>query len=496
MFDLSNKPILSPSTGLATLAFAALVSAAIGACFNGNDADGLPCSDKSQCGPGTSCIDGYCAGVFKCADGSLVDASNVCNAEPDCEDESDEDPTVCGGPTPVNVNQCEEPDGELAYRLGLSRSGSANALGVVAIDIQGTPSVDAISAAQGDMGVHIQFDLDGTPMEYVLPGPPPASFDGRTVLGFDVSELNGDDKTDIVVVTAAGDEGAIYVYRNMAPEPPQQWGQLNLLPAVAGIVPRSFELGRLDEGNAADIVGIVDIGADHGVLLVALGDPAAPDMGGQYFGATTMSLPIGYDVFSDSALADIDGDGLDDLLVSGADGTGPGLWHVRRVTDDTGWAVPVRLPLMSTGWIAVGRFSGSPPPGEMIGPMPDIAVLDPNTNRIETMLNMNGMMQPGVQTSVEGSGFTGLTIADMNCDGQGDFVYGLTNPSEIRVLFGDGEGGVIENAALAYVDEGTPRGRLDVALFDQDSTPDIFTAADAGAGQAQPQVRILVTGSE
>ncbi|MCA9689028.1 MAG: hypothetical protein KC636_05420 [Myxococcales bacterium] len=46
------------SAGLAC----ALVGAAL-SCFSGQDANGLPCDDSSQCGVGVDCVDGYCGGV-------------------------------------------------------------------------------------------------------------------------------------------------------------------------------------------------------------------------------------------------------------------------------------------------------------------------------------------------------------------------------------------------------------------------------------------------
>lgn len=496
MFDLSKEPIFFTSTRLATLALAALASGVIGACFNGDAAQGLPCDDNKQCGPGTECIDGYCAGLFLCADGELVDASDICDDELDCDDESDEDITLCG--SQVNTfNQCEEPDGNLAYSVGVSMQGPPNAIKVVAADVQGMETLDMISATLGGSDVRIAFDL-GTadPKEFILPGPPPATYGDRIVGGFEIAEVNGDDRDDIVVVTTGDDGSAIYVYQNMAPGPPEQWGTENLVAGVPGAVGKGFEIGRLNEGDAADIVGIVDIGPIHGTLLVGLGDPAVADAGGTYFGPTVEGGPIGYDAFVDSALADIDGDGLDDLLVTGTEGAGPGLWFVRRnLGESTGWDGALKLDVMSPGFIAVGRFMGSPPPGEEIGPRPDVAILSPNDGRIQTMLNMNGVLLSGLSSTLDGAGFTALTIADMNCDGQGDLVYALAEPPGIRVLIGDGPS-TLMNDPLVIADEGTPRGGLDVALYDQDSTPDIFTAADAGLGQAEPQLRILVTDAQ
>jgi hypothetical protein len=224
MFDLTKQPILvqpsSPSRErLAMLALAAITSVTFGACFNGNAADGLPCSNDAQCGSATACIEGYCGGVFLCADGSQLDTIEfVCDGEPDCEDASDEDSDLCGG-AGAGINQCEEPDSDLAYRLGGSAPAPDNANKVEAIDIMGSPATDAIVASRDGDHVKVAFDLDTTaPKEYFFGGPPP-SFADRTVFAYEVGDVNGDMKKDIVIVTF-GEQAVVYVYQNNAPQPP------------------------------------------------------------------------------------------------------------------------------------------------------------------------------------------------------------------------------------------------------------------------------------
>jgi hypothetical protein len=509
MFDLTKQPILvhaQPSRPmrerLAMLALAAITSTTFGACFNGNAADGLPCNDDAQCGSGTECIEGYCGGVFLCADGSQIDAIAVCNAEADCEDASDEDSDTCGGGG-ANINQCDETDGDLSYQLGNSAPAPGNAIKVEAIDIMGSPAPDAIVASRDGDHVKIAFDLDTTaPKEYFFKSPPP-SFDDRTVFAYEVGEVNGDMKDDVVIVTF-GEQAVVYVYQNMAPDPPELFGTEIVVPdyMVGMVTIRGVELGRLNNDSSTDIVAILDItGGDllpaaNGVLLVSFGDSGAAASGQPYFNPQVVpENPLQYDMFVDSDLADIDGDGFDDLLVVGAGQNGPGLWMARRAPsgDFTSWSEPIKIPIAAAGYLAVGHFQDSPPPGEPLPGMPDIGILDLNSGLIQTMVNTGGMLQPGGSTTLSGSGFASLSIADINCDGQGDFIYNLADPAEIRVLFGDGLGGVLSNVPLTYVDEGTPRGGLGIARFDGDATPDIFTADDPGPGQMDSQVRVLTS---
>jgi hypothetical protein len=500
MFDLTKQPIfMSASSRLAMLALAAITSAAVGACFNGKAAEGLPCDNDAQCGPGAGCTNGFCAGVFLCADGTLIDATEACNAIPDCQDGSDEDLDLCGSPG-ANINQCDEPDGDLSYQLGGSAPGPDNANKVEAIDIMGSPTPDAIVASRDGDHVKVAFDLETTaPKEYFFGSPPP-SFEDRTVFAFEIGEVNGDMKDDVVIVTI-GLQAIVYVYQNRSPEPPELFGAEIVVPDMIGEVTlRGVELGRLNNDSSTDIVAILDVvGGDiiptaNGVLLVSFGNSAGAAGGAPYFNPQVVpENPLEYDMFVDSELADVDGDGFDDLLVVGVGPNGPGLWMVHRDPsgDSTSWAQPVVIPIGSPGWLAVGNFADSPGPGEPLTARPGLAILDPNNGVIQTMLNTNGMLQPGSMTPLEGSGFASLQLADINCDAQADFIYGLTDPPEIRVLFGDGMGGATSTEPLVYPDEGTPRGGLGIALFDGDMTPDIFSSGDPGDVQMDTRVRVL-----
>jgi hypothetical protein len=504
MFDLTKQLILSSSTRLATLAFAALASTVVGACWNGNAADGLPCNDNAQCGAGTNCINGYCAGVFLCSDGTRIDATAACDATVDCEDGSDEDIELCGGGG-AGINQCDEPDGDLTYQLGGSAAGQGNANKVVAIDIMGTMLPDGIVASHDGNSVKVVFDLEtDAPKEYFFGGNP-MPFGDRTVFDFEAGDVNGDNKQDIVIVTV-GTTAVVYVYQNMAPDPPEPFGQEITVPdfMVGEVTVRGVDLGRFNNDSSTDIVAVLDVsGSDmipaaNGVLLVSFGDSGAAAGGDPYFNPQVVpGSPLSYDMFIDSAVGDFNGDGFDDLIVSGTDQNGAGLWLVHRDPsgDFMSWEPPIRIPLMAPGWIAVGHYTNSPGPGEPLGARPGIAVLDPNNGLIQTMINPNGMLQPGTSAMLTGSGYASLSLADVNCDGQADFIYSLTDPAEIRVLFGDGLGGAMSNVPLVYADQGTPRGGLGIALFDADATPDIFSSGDPGDGQMDTRVRVLVSGA-
>jgi hypothetical protein len=489
--------------------------------------------NDNQCGPKSSCIEGFCGGLFacgdgelvsadalcdaaldcqngadedyvmcfgdaasfECADGTLVPATGVCNTTMDCEDGSDELASLCAG---VGVNQCEGIDGDLGYTLGPTHGVSPAPAKLEVTHVMGSPAEDVIVAAIGGDQVRVvSFDTTDPLAEFYLNGPPP-SFGNSTVVDVELGPVDDGDSLPDIVIATTGAEAGIYVFQNMGGMPPEVLGEASSLPDLPDAKIVGFELGMLDTDDTSDIVVIVD-GETKGQLFVAVGDPAAAEMGGAAYGFVDQpSLTIGYDTFLDSQMVDIDGDGDDDLLVSGiaADNTGK-LWVIERTGSDgalpIAWDTPeteMLMPMFFPEEIVVSRFSSTMAQGF------DVALLDAHAGKIQTFLNMGESLAPGQLLTLTGSQFSGLAVADMNCDGAADYLYNVGSPAQVHVLLGSGMGGVAADwpDPLIYASGGAPSGGLAVINYDADSSPDIVAAVGAGEGVTQAEIRLLLTG--
>ena len=457
----------------------------LGACFDGLAAEGLPCETDAQCGPRLSCVDNYCGGVFGCADGSMIELSGLCDGTLDCSDGADEDSELCGIPL---VNQCEaEPDQPLEWIEGPAASGAADPLEVVAENFVGDGRDEFLIAGADGMFVKIvDFGMGpDSQQQYYLNGDPP-SFGARTVADFEVADLEGDGDLDVVVV-ADGDGVGVYTFENTGSGAPEAFGPPGELP-VPDVEVRGLELGRFDEDTWIDLVAVVDVGDNKGQVFTGVGDPLVVPAS-NYFSPEFSMVQLDYVTYFDSAAADVDQDGLDDLIVTGEDASGPKLWVVQRNgVGISAWAEPIVTMMPGPAVeIAVGLLEGSGDPD------PDLVTIDGNGGRIVPFINDDGNFMPRPPIEGFGTGLSGITVADVNCDGLADFLVNVSDPAELRVWLGDGQGGVVSDVELTMPSPGVARGGLAVAQFDQDQTWDIIQALDAGNQLADPQLQVWFT---
>lgn len=462
------------------------VAFVLGACFNGLAAEGLPCETDAQCGPRLSCIENYCGGVFACDDGSLIELASLCDGTPECGDASDEDPERCGITTP---NQCEaEPDQPLAWLAGPSALGVAAPIKVVAESFIGDGRDEVLVAGVDGMFVKIvDFGTGPSSQQQIYLNGDPPSFGARTVADFEVADLEGDGDLDVVVI-ADGDGTGVYTFENLGNAAPIPFGPAGEL-SLPDVEVRGLELGHFDDDTWIDLVAIVDIGDSKGQVFTSLGDPLAVDDDASYFSPEFSSIQLDYVTFFDSASADVNRDGLDDLIVSGEDASGPKLWIVARNGEGiAAWSAPevITLPGPAVD-LAVGFLEGS---GDAT---PDVVFVDGNGGRMVSLLNRGGNFMPQPAVEGFGTGLSGLTLADVNCDGITDYLVNVSDPAEVRIWLGDGQGGVQSDVELTIPSPGVPKGGLAVAQFDQDQTWDIIQALDTGNQLADPQIQVWFT---
>jgi hypothetical protein len=98
----------------------ALLGFVLGACFNGEQAEGLPCTANSHCGPKLECIDGY-----------------------------------CGGNTTQVYDQCAGEDEPFEFELGPTGPGVSNPIGVLGGQFVGDDRQDLLIAQNDGSFVRI-----------------------------------------------------------------------------------------------------------------------------------------------------------------------------------------------------------------------------------------------------------------------------------------------------------------------------------------------------
>jgi hypothetical protein len=477
--QLSRSSVIASSLGIG-LGFV------LGACFNGLAAEGLPCETDAQCGPKLQCIDDYCGGVYACADGSIIELDVLCDGTPDCPDASDEDPDACDIDTPDAPNECE--DGQpLAWLEGPSYPGASQPIKVVAENfVDGGIDDVLVAGKNGDFLKIVSFGTGpGTEMEYYLNGDPP-SFGTRTVADFEAADLEGDGDLDIVVATRDAIGVGVHTFENTGLGVPAEFGPPGDTPAP-GVQVRGIELGHFNSDNWIDGIAIIDDPNGNGQVFTGIGDPTAVSMGNSYFTLEFSSVQLNYTTFFDSAAVDIDDDGQDDLIVTGEDMDGFKIWGIRRNGElFTAWDPPVFFLLPGPAIeFDVGFLDGDQ--------FPDGASIDGMGGRIVPLISNPPGFEPQQPIEGFGTGLSGITLADVNCDGRNDFLVNVSNPAEVRIWLGDGAGGVEEDIELTIPSVGVPSGGLAVSQFDLDQTWDVIQAVDMGNQLAAPEIRVWFT---
>ncbi len=457
----------------------------LGACFTGLAAEGLPCQTDAQCGPSFRCQDDYCGGVFACFDGPTIELDGVCDARADCADLSDEDAQLCDYPL---RNRCggDDVDQVLRYLQGPETTGVAEPMAVVAANFVNGGAADVIVApADGTFVKLVDFGSGpGDETEYFLGGPAPA-FGARRVADLEVADLDGGGVLDVVFVTD-GDGVGIHVFRNNGDAEPTEFGAATELVLDAEI--QAIELGQLDDDGWVDLVAIVEVSNTRQVFT-ALGNKAAEYSPVEYFAPEASLVLLDYDDFFDSALLDVDGNTLDDLVVSGATATGPNLWVVRRAgLALNAWDPPELIPLM--GDQPVVEIAVAPPRG----PNMRASIVGLVADSLVPFANNNGELMPDLMNRVDGFGtdLSGLTLADLNCDGISDWLVNVGDPGEVRIWLGDDAGGVVEDVDVTFPGVRSSNARFSVTRFDTDESPDIIQAVDSG-NLASPELRVWFT---
>lgn len=212
-----------------------------------------------------------------------------------------------------------------------------------------------------------------------------------------------------------------------------------------------------------------------------------------YLGAPSIAIPGSPLV---PAVADLDGDGLLDLVTSTGSGDGgpnrvragaedvlPGVLVVSRATAPGVFEIVQELPTGdSLGQVCLGDLDGD---GDA-----DAAVTDMDAGDVKVALNEAGTLGEPAAYPVASDGPLGLLALDLDHDGDLDLVTANGWSSGISVLPGNGDGTFGEAATYA-TDQGLPSllasadfnedGHADVAVSDEDG-PSVVVLFGNGDG--------------
>ncbi len=490
----------------------ALVGITLGACFNGQQSEGLPCSANSHCGPTLECIFEYCGGVFICADGQQISAEDICDGDPDCDDASDEDcsdaffcddgstvplEATCDGVDDCEdgedeaagicvVDQCTMPEDLFEFFPGANvDDGADNPLGVYPGDFIGGGQTDLMFAPRNGTYVRlVNFTMASGPVASDLPADGDTSIFSRPVKQVIPFDFESNGTTDILVRT---DDARIYAYvssseNDVAPVqltfPGAEYFEIPTIPAIAGMA-----AGSHDGDPFVDLVVLTE----QGRVLTAIADPNIGTVDIPFtFGLTVAPIYAGTANYIQVELVDIDGDGLDEMFVLGfADG--PQLFYVSRkggggVTLETFWNDSLQFPFPAgfmPNEFVVGYFDANL--------SPDFAFLDSINGKVmvahhQGMDNPYPLDEPVLDISEE---ISGLTVVDLDCNGMGgggqDLIFNVVTPPSIKVLFTDQAGQISLDHTISIASLGVPQGNVAVTRFDPDSSWDVFHAT-TGSG--------------
>lgn len=431
------------------LGSAALLGLTLGACFTGEQAEGLPCTASSQCGPKLECIDGYCGG-------SGVSIYDQCGAE----------------------------DVAFEFQAGPTAAGVDDPIGVLAGQFVGDDRSDLVLAQHGGSFVRIYDMVPGSPPEpYELVGDNTESpYFTTGVQAIAVYDFEQDTDTDILVLT---EDSRLFGYFSdpdagtpvlAAGAPYEILGQ----PKLIGLA-----MGKLDDDAWVDMVAVTE----EGFVATATGNATKGMAGETPFDIDLSLVKLDGTEWDEVVLHDIDDDGIDELLVSGVDGQ-PRLWILARkpgmvLSDFWEPMEALQVPFMPSEF-ALGDLDG-------MGGI-DIALLGRMSGRLVVLRQMGqGMFMPASDPIDLGLEINGLAVVDFDCSGHEDLVFNVESPAGVQVLLTGDMGELDATNSIEIASAGRPQGSLAVLKFDPDESWDVFHTVERAGDLDSDELRGLLS---
>jgi hypothetical protein len=184
---------------------------------------------------------------------------------------------------------------------------------------------------------------------------------------------------------------------------------------------------------------------------------------------------VGFDV----VIADLDGDGVPDVAENDFSNDQVAVYLSNQTTPYTGAELATPDGAYDTCGVGLGE-------GSLTGSTGSPALIDVNCgdDTITVYNNSAGVYSEGVYYPVvvtpttNGDAFPlGVTIADVNGDGNGDVVVSNDDGGDVTVLLGNGDG-TLNLASVGYATGGYPRGPAIVTDINGDGLVDILVGDD------------------
>jgi hypothetical protein len=226
-------------------------------------------------------------------------------------------------------------------------------------------------------------------------------------------------------------------------------------------------LGAVIIGSAALAVLVGDFNGDGKDDIAALKDFSVAMLLGN--GNGTFQAPIssstGVSGGSSFAMADLNGDGIQDLVVTGS-------FSSNNISVLLGIG---NGSFQSPRMLATGASASSVAIGDLNGDgVPDLAVANSSSSNVSVFLgNGNGTFQPGVDFFVLASGPSSVVIQDFNGDGRFDIAVANGQSNNFSVLLNI----EVTNAAVL-----SPVSFIDVGEFPAGSSPRFLAAGNFCVG--------------
>ena len=277
------------------------------------------------------------------------------------------------------------------------------------------------------------------------------------------ADVDGDGLADVIMPgPGIRNSGSIAILRGQAD------GTLATVQYVSCPTPYALAVGDVDGNGTADLVSITSDNSSSTTVSILVGD-----------GHGNFQQPVVQQTFpglypSRATLADLDGDGEPDLVLSVENPSGI-LFSILWLKNTGGsFAAPTTLATLAGGF-AIADFNGD---GKL-----DIVYAAPTTSNRQQSLRLLMNQGGGTFKDQAAAGLNGIfggpNVLDFNLDGIPDLVVEIQNSSggQLVSFAGNGNGSFTQVASLNT----GGLGQLVVGDFDHDGFPDL-----AGPGQLEP----------